>query len=59
MDVPPINKIKAVSTPGNMQIENPIGQDILTVYKQIQIDISILPSGLYFIIFGFRQKIIT
>ena len=42
-----------------MEIENQIGQDILTVYKQIQIDISSLPSGLYFISFESEQKVIS
>jgi len=54
--VPPINKIRAFSKPVNMEIENQIGQNILTVYKQIQIDISILPSVLYFITFELGEK---
>jgi hypothetical protein len=42
-----------------MEIENQLGQHILSVTKQTQIDISGLPSGLYFISFESEQKVIT
>lgn len=49
----------SVSTPGNIEIKNQLGQHILSVTKQTQIDISSLPSGLYFISFESEQKVIT